>query len=118
MIDDSMVSNLPETPGVYLFKDGEQKIIYIGKAKSLRDRVRSYLREGDKDGRIVRLMRSIEDLEIITTQSEKEAFLLENNLIKEHRPKYNVSLKDDKSYASLRNLRCSIAILPSSLPAP
>jgi excinuclease ABC subunit C len=102
LIDDSMVSNLPETPGVYLFKDGEQKIIYVGKAKSLRDRVRSYLREGDKDGRIVRLVRSIEDLEIITTKSEKEAFLLENNLIKEHRPKYNVSLKDDKSYASLK----------------
>jgi excinuclease ABC subunit C len=102
MIDESMVGNLPEAPGVYLFKDGDRNIIYVGKAKSLRDRVRSYLREGDKDGRLVRLVRSIEDLDIILTTSEKEAFLLENNLIKEHRPKYNVNLKDDKSYASLK----------------
>ncbi len=102
MIDDALVVNLPESPGVYLFKDGDRNIIYVGKAKSLKDRVRSYFREGDRDARIEKLVGSIEDLEIIATKSEKEAFLLESNLIKEHRPKYNVSLKDDKSYASLK----------------
>jgi excinuclease ABC subunit C len=102
LIDDKIVDSLPETPGVYLFKDGDGNIIYVGKAKSLKDRVRNYLTEQGKEPRLVRLIRSTDGLEIIATQSEREAFLLENNLIKEHRPKYNVDLKDDKSYASLK----------------
>jgi excinuclease ABC subunit C len=93
---------VPE-PGVYLLRDHNGKVLYVGKAKSLRARVRSYFREGG-DGRIqVRfLMRKVHDFDTIVTTNEKEALILENNLIKQYRPRYNIRLKDDKSYLSAK----------------
>ncbi|MCL2777055.1 MAG: excinuclease ABC subunit UvrC [Polyangiaceae bacterium] len=95
---------LPATPGVYLFKDKKGNVVYVGKAKSLRSRVRSYFQEGSGDSRyfIPILLRTIGDFETIVTASEKEATILENNLIKQHRPRYNVKLRDDKDYISLK----------------
>lgn len=97
------LENLPKSPGVYLFKDGAGRIIYIGKAKILRHRVRSYFQKGE-DGRYQysRLVKSIADLEIIVTDTELEALLLESNLIKKNAPRYNVNLRDDKSFPYLR----------------
>jgi excinuclease ABC subunit C len=90
-------------PGVYLLRDRAGKVLYVGKAKSLRSRVRAYFREGG-DGRFqVRfLMRRVRDFDTIVTASEKEALILENNLIKQYRPRYNIRLKDDKSYLSAK----------------
>jgi len=98
---------VPPLPGVYLLKDRAGKVLYVGKAKSLRPRVRSYFRgnEGEQgDGRFnVRfLMRRVRDLETIVTASEKEALILENNLIKQYKPRYNIRLRDDKSYLSAK----------------
>src|SRR5215216_4799161 len=95
---------LPHSPGVYLFKDKKEAVVYVGKAKSLRNRVRSYFQEGNSDNRyfIPILQKTIGDFDTIVTGSEKEAAILENNLIKEHRPRYNVKLRDDKDYISLR----------------
>ncbi len=89
--------------GVYLLRDRAGKVLYVGKAKSLRSRVRAYFRDGG-DGRFqVRfLMRKVRDFDTIVTASEKEALILENNLIKQYRPKYNIRLKDDKSYLSAK----------------
>ena len=97
------VARLPRDPGVYIFKDGAGKIIYVGKAKDLRARVRTYLREG-ADGRhqIRFLLARARDLEYIVTGTEQEALILENNLIKKYRPRYNIFLKDDKTYVNLR----------------
>jgi excinuclease ABC subunit C len=98
----------PPAPGVYLLKDRTGKVLYVGKAKSLRTRVRSYFRparEGEAgDGRYqVRfLMRKVRDFDTIVTASEKEALILENNLIKQYKPRYNIRLKDDKSYLSAK----------------
>jgi excinuclease ABC subunit C len=102
MITEDYIANLPESPGVYLFKDEGKNIIYVGKARSIKDRVKSYFRKGYKDSKTERLLRHVEDVSIVLTGNEKEAFLLENNLIKEHQPKYNMVLKDDKTYVSLR----------------
>ena len=102
MISAEYINNLPESPGVYLFRDKSGQIIYVGKAKNIRDRVGSYFVEGAKEGRLERLLSRIENVSFVLTGNEKEAFLLENNLIKEHQPKYNVILKDDKTYISLR----------------
>lgn len=89
---------LPDKPGVYLFHDGSNTIIYVGKAKSLRKRVMSYFRETVPDPKTRVLVSKIADIEWIITDSEVEALLLENNLIKQYAPRYNVLLKDDKSY--------------------
>jgi excinuclease ABC subunit C len=102
VITDETLANLPEGPGVYLFRDTSNQIIYVGKAKNIRDRVGSYFDESTKEGRLGRLLSRIESVSFVLTGNEKEAFLLENNLIKEHQPKYNVVLKDDKTYISLR----------------
>ncbi len=102
MIDETTLSILPESSGVYIFRDVHDQIIYIGKAKSIRDRVRSYFSEGGKDPKTQRLVKQIDRVEVVLTENEKEAFLLENNLIKEHTPKYNINLKDDKTYVSLK----------------
>ena len=102
MITEEHINNLPESPGVYRFRDRDDNIIYIGKAKNLKDRVRSYVREGKKDVKTEQLVRHIDHIDFVLTGSEKEAFLLENNLIKEHTPKYNVNLKDNKTYISLK----------------
>ncbi len=95
---------LPTQPGVYLFKDKKGAVVYVGKAKSLRARVRSYFQDAQGDSRafIPILQRTIGDLETIVTANEKEATILENNLVKEHRPRYNVKLRDDKDFITLR----------------
>ena len=89
---------LPNKPGVYLYHDQSGTIIYVGKAKSLKNRVRSYFSGKASDPKTQVLVSKIADMEWIITDSEVEALLLENNLIKEHAPRYNVMLKDDKSY--------------------
>ncbi len=92
---------LPDSPGVYLMKDKDGKIIYVGKAASLRDRVSQYFREqGPPKTRM--LVQNIEGLEYIVTGNEVEALVLESNLIKEHRPRYNVRLRDDKAYPFIK----------------
>lgn len=94
---------LPDKPGIYLMKNAGGEIIYVGKAVSLKNRVRSYFQAGQKDSPKVRSMVShIEDFDYILTDSEVEALILENNLIKKHRPKYNIRLKDDKTYPYLK----------------
>jgi excinuclease ABC subunit C len=102
MISDDYLSNLPDAPGVYMFKDEASDIIYVGKARSLKNRVGSYFKGGKKDGKTERLVRRVQDMSFVLTGNEKEAFLLENNLIKEHQPRYNMVLKDDKTYVSLK----------------
>ena len=92
---------LPDQPGCYLMKDRHGTIIYVGKAKILKNRVRSYF-TGSHDGKTLRLVSEIEDFEYIVTSSDLEALILEMNLIKKHDPKYNVMLKDDKSYPYLK----------------
>lgn len=93
---------LPTKPGVYIFKDQHQNILYVGKALSLRHRVRSYFRDRGQSPKVARMVSQIADFEYTVTASELEALILECNLIKEHRPKYNVQMKDDKSYPYLR----------------
>jgi excinuclease ABC subunit C len=102
VIPEASISGLPESPGVYLFKDSGDRIIYIGKARNIRDRVRSYFRNDVRDIKTQTLVETIDSIDLILTANEKEAFLLENNLIKQHAPKYNILLKDDKSYVSLK----------------
>lgn len=92
---------LPDQPGCYLMKDRQGTIIYVGKAKVLKNRVRSYF-TGSHDGKTLRLVNEIEDFEYIITSSNIEALILEINLIKKHDPKYNIMLKDDKSYPFIK----------------
>jgi excinuclease ABC subunit C len=93
------VANLPTQPGVYLFQDAGGAILYVGKALSLRSRVRSYfLDKSQQDAKTGSLVREIADLEYIVVDNEKEALALENNLIKKHLPKFNILLRDDKTY--------------------
>src|SRR5947207_3881366 len=100
---DEKLQNLPTSPGVYLHKDESGKIIYVGKAKNLRNRVRSYFQSGRGHDRKTReLVRRICDLEFIVTDTEVEALVLESNLIKQHKPRYNVLLKDDTQYPHLK----------------
>jgi excinuclease ABC subunit C len=91
------INNLPDTPGVYIFKDNSGKIIYIGKAKSLKKRVISYLGR-DLSSKTVALMSCVSDIEYRLTPTESLALLLEASLVHQHQPKYNVSLRDDKSF--------------------
>ncbi|MDW7776348.1 MAG: excinuclease ABC subunit UvrC [Methanosarcinales archaeon] len=93
---------LPDSPGVYLFKDKSDNIIYVGKALSLKKRVSQYFGRTEKDVKTRALVRSISDLEYIVTSTELDALVLESNLIKEHRPRYNVCLKDDKQYPFIK----------------
>ncbi|HOJ71718.1 MAG TPA: excinuclease ABC subunit UvrC [Syntrophorhabdaceae bacterium] len=102
MIDERIIENLSDSSGVYIFKDKENRIVYIGKAKNIRERVKSYIKAGKKDVKTEHLAENIAQIETILTGNEKEAFLLENNLIKEHKPRYNINLKDDKTYISLK----------------
>ncbi|MFZ7128013.1 MAG: excinuclease ABC subunit UvrC [Desulfobacterales bacterium] len=97
------LSDVPESPGVYLMRGEKGKLLYVGKAKNLRKRVSSYfLRSDHADIKTRVLVRKIHDFETIVTRTEKEALLLESNLIKRHRPRYNVVLKDDKRYPVLK----------------
>jgi len=97
------IAALPNSPGVYSFKDKEGAVLYVGKARNLRLRVNSYFPDGKHSSVKTRAMLSrVEDLEVFVTSNEKEALILESNLIKKHRPRYNVVLRDDKRYFSLR----------------
>lgn len=97
------IRQLPASPGVYLMRDTDGSIIYIGKARSLRQRVRTYFNAaGDSRYQVKFLMARVADIDVLLTDTEKEALLLENTLIKQHRPRYNLELKDDKTYFSLR----------------
>ena len=94
---------LPDQPGVYLMKDARGQVIYVGKAKVLRHRVRSYFqRPEDKDAKTQLLVRRIADFDYIVVDSEKEALIAENTLIKKHRPHYNIQLRDDKNYLCVK----------------
>jgi len=99
---ESRISSAPRAPGVYLMKDSSGRILYVGKAKDLRSRIRAYFGGTDSRAMIPFLVSRISDLEFIVTETEKEALLLENNLIKEHRPRYNVYFRDDKAYFNIR----------------
>lgn len=94
--------NAPRTTGVYLMIGKNGKVIYIGKAKNLRSRIRSYFTGTDTRPMVSFLVPKIQDLEFIVTDTEKEALILENNLIKEHKPRYNVDLRDDKAFFNIR----------------
>ncbi|MBU2547463.1 MAG: excinuclease ABC subunit UvrC [Proteobacteria bacterium] len=94
-------SAMPPLPGVYLMKDAQGRIIYVGKAKSLPKRVSSYFQKHPASAKTARMMAKVADLEYLVTDNEKEALLLENSLIKEHRPRYNIILRDDKTYPYL-----------------
>jgi excinuclease ABC subunit C len=98
------LSALPPSPGCYVFRDSQGEVLYVGKAKSLRSRVRSYFQDSNSDTRafLPFLRLKVADFETIVTSSEKEATILENHLIKEQKPRYNVKLRDDKEYLSLR----------------
>ena len=97
------LNGLPTQPGVYLYYNENGKVIYVGKAKNLRSRVRSYFQDArNLDNKTNRLVKNIRDLNTILVDSEVEALILESNLIKEHKPRYNVTLKDDKSYPFIR----------------
>ncbi len=97
------IENLPGSPGVYLYRDSSGKTIYVGKAKSLRNRVRSYFQEGRPlDPKTDRLVSEVADIECIVTDSEVEALILESTLVKKNQPRYNVNLKDDKSFPYLK----------------
>ena len=93
------LASLPSGSGVYMFKDSGESVIYVGKAKRLNQRVRSYFQNtADHTGKILVMVKKITDLEVIVTDSESEALILENNLIKKYRPRYNILYRDDKSF--------------------
>jgi len=94
--------NIPELPGVYIFKDSSDEIIYIGKAKNLSKRVSSYFNNSEKDRKTLMLVRKIHNIEYFITENEVEALLLENNLIKQYQPKYNIRLKDAKTFPMIK----------------
>ncbi len=101
-MENEKIRSLPDKPGVYIYRDINGTIIYIGKAKSLIKRVRSYFGEGKKDLKTSQLAGKVHDIDYIVTKNELEAFILENSLIKEHSPYYNIMLKDDKSYPYIK----------------
>ncbi len=96
------LKKLPDKPGVYIMRDKENNIIYVGKAISLKNRVRSYFRKTNKTARILRMVSLIDHFEYIVVDNEAEALILECNLIKRNRPKFNVLLKDDKTYPYIK----------------
>src|SRR6266496_4036484 len=96
------IARLPEQPGVYLYFNAEGDTIYVGKARALRDRVRNYLGGSGSDAKREALLEEIARLEVIVTDSVVEALALENNLIKQRAPKYNILLRDDKNYPYLQ----------------
>ena len=96
------LKKLPNKPGVYVMRDKEDKIIYVGKAISLKNRVRQYFRKNNKTARIEKMVSLIDHFEYIVVDNEAEALILECNLIKKNRPKFNVLLKDDKTYPYIK----------------
>ncbi len=98
----SKLDNLPSKPGVYQFLSSKGKVIYVGKANNLKSRVKSYFHGNITSPKTQALVNKIEDLQLIITDNEIEALVLENNLIKDLKPRYNVNLKDDKSYPYIK----------------
>ena len=99
----ALISRLPDDPGVYLMKDINDTVIYVGKAANLKARVRQYFGASSDSRYFVRLLDNIlADVDVIITSNEKEALILENELIKRHQPRFNVELKDDKSFLHIR----------------
>ena len=97
------LKELPDRPGVYLHKNAEGEVIYVGKARNLKSRVGSYLvGRGARDSKTMSLINEIETIDFVTTNNELEAILLENNLIKSNQPRYNILLRDDKSYPYIK----------------
>jgi len=94
----NLIRSLPGKPGIYQYYDREDRVIYVGKAKNLKKRVASYFTKSHQSGKLKMLVRKIEDIKFIVTNTELDALLLENNLIKKYQPKYNIQLKDDKSF--------------------
>ena len=92
------LKTLPNQPGVYQYFDSEGVILYVGKAKNLKKRVSSYFTKTHENGKTRALVKKIDSIKHIVVETETDALLLENNLIKKHKPRYNVMLKDDKSY--------------------
>jgi excinuclease ABC subunit C len=100
---DEKLARLPDRPGVYIYRDAKAQVLYVGKAASLRSRVRSYFQESrPRDAKTDALVRQIRDLEYIVTDNELEALMLEANLVRKHRPRYNIILRDDKHYPFLK----------------
>ncbi len=97
-----VLDNLPARPGVYIFKDASSEIIYVGKATRLCDRVRSYFNSSHRDSKTELLVENVDSIETITVENEAEALEVEYNLIKEHRPRFNISYRDDKSYPHIK----------------
>ena len=102
MVDARPPENLPDSPGVYLFRGDKGKLLYVGKARSLKKRIATYFGAGPEDAKTAALLRGFRDLETIVTRTELEALLLENTLIKKHRPRYNICLRDDKTYPYIK----------------
>jgi excinuclease ABC subunit C len=96
------IKHLPENPGVYVMLDSDGQIIYVGKAKNLKNRVRQYFQNSVKTEKVMAMVKSIADFYYIIVPTEIDALSLENNLIKKHKPRYNILLKDDKTYPYLR----------------
>jgi excinuclease ABC subunit C len=97
------LKNLPTSPGVYLMKDARHKVIYVGKAKNLKNRVKSYFQKKVDDRLYTEyLVRHVADIAFVLTETEKEALILENNLIKQFKPKFNINLRDDKTFISIK----------------
>jgi len=103
MITEERLKNLPQSPGVYLMKGSKGEVLYIGKAKNIRSRVRSYFRDTSDTRYTIKFLASkVSDIEYLITTNEKEALILEDTLLKKHKPKYNIRLKDDKTYVSIK----------------
>src|SRR5262245_66670125 len=120
MLADEVLDRVPTEPGVYLFKDARGAVIYVGKAKNLRTRVRQYFREGGDERFFVAagfLGKAVADVETIVVTSSKEALLLENHLIKKHQPRFNLKLRDDKQYLVLRLVDPKPGPTPGPTPA-
>ncbi len=96
------LANLPESPGVYLFKNAHGKVIYIGKAKNLKNRVRSYFQDSFRDVKTTALVSQVADFELMVTNNEIESLILEANLVHEYKPRYNIHLKDDKHFPYIK----------------
>ena len=100
---ENKLKNLPTSPGVYLMKDAKHKVIYAGKAKNLKNRVRNYFQRNTDDRLYTEyLVRHVADIDFVLTETEKEALILENNLIKQFKPKFNINLRDDKTFISIK----------------
>jgi excinuclease ABC subunit C len=97
-----MITNFPSAPGIYLMRTADGSVLYVGKARNLKKRVRAYVGPGDSRLHIRFMVQLVASVEYIVTNTEKEALILENTLIKQHHPKYNINLRDDKTYFSLR----------------